>query len=211
VAVIASIVVVAGLVALAVAATVSAVQRQTHDTTLSSGQAMARAVPATYRPVAYTRAPTELARMGNWTPDRGRTIATRALSWLSWPYSFGAGDGKGPTFGHAVDKDSRNDGHVIGFDCSGLTLYALAPWLHPDHSAAAQYTEVGSFHPTLDTLQPGDMVFWTPDGTIGHIGHVAVYIGNGQVVQAPRSGSVIQVTPIYNVEPGVMGATRPLT
>jgi cell wall-associated NlpC family hydrolase len=40
---------------------------------------------------------------------------------------------------------------------------------------------------------------------------VAIYLGGGQVVQAPHSGDVIRVTPIYEVEPGTMGATRPLT
>jgi cell wall-associated NlpC family hydrolase len=111
-----------------------------------------------------------------------------------------------------VDADSRNDPHVYGFDCSGLTMYALAPYLRGlDHDAAKQYTEVGRWHPALDALEPGDLVFWSHDGTIDGIGHVAVYIGAGQVVQAPQSGDHIRVTPIYQVESGDMGATRPLT
>jgi cell wall-associated NlpC family hydrolase len=177
------------------------------------GVQMVQAMPAQYRPVpqAAAAAQTIPQRMGQWTPQRGIDIANRALQWLNWPYSFAAGGENGPSYGRAVDKDSRNDAHVYGFDCSGLTMYALAPWRHLVHNASAQYAQVGSYHPSLDTLQPGDLVFWSKDGTVGGIGHVAIYLGNGYVVQAPHSGDVIRETPIYAVESGRMGATRPLT
>ena len=42
-------------------------------------------------------------------------------------------------------------------------------------------------------------------------GHVAVYVGNGEVVQAPQSGQTIRVSPLYGVERAYMGATRPLS
>jgi cell wall-associated NlpC family hydrolase len=174
---------------------------------------MVRAVPATYRPVAAA-VPVQQSTplpMGNWTQQRGIRIAERALRWLNWPYSFGGGGEFGPSYGHPVDRDSRNDDKVYGFDCSGLTMYALAPWRDLSHDAASQYSEVGSFHPAMTSLQPGDLVFWSHDGTVEGIGHVAIYIGNGNVVQAPRSGDVIRITPIYQVEQGAMGATRPLT
>lgn len=151
------------------------------------------------------------ARMGGWTPRIGQQIARRAQTWIGWPYSFGAGDAAGPTFGHPVDHDSRNDDKVRGFDCSGLTLWALAPWRSLVHFAATQYTQAGTFHPALPDLLPGDLVFWSPDGTVDGIGHVAVYIGDGLVVQAPGSGDHVKITPIDQVEAGARGATRPLT
>jgi len=160
---------------------------------------------------AAAPAPAESTRIGNWTPEVGQQVARRAAQWLDWPYSFGAGNGDGPTYGHAVDADSRNDGHVFGFDCSGLTLYALSPWRSLPHSAADQYHAAGSYHPALSQLEPGDLIFWSPDGTVNGIGHVAVYAGDGQVVQAPRSGLDVTVTPLYSVERAYMGATRPLT
>jgi cell wall-associated NlpC family hydrolase len=150
-------------------------------------------------------------RMGGWTPDIGRQIAERALHWYDWPYSFAAGNAQGPTYGTAVDAASRNDGHVLGFDCSGLVLYAMAPWRQLDHYAAAQYVESGTWHPSLDSLMPGDLVFWSKDGTIAGVGHVAIYIGGGEVVQAPHSGARITVTPLGDVEPGVIGTVRPLS
>jgi cell wall-associated NlpC family hydrolase len=171
------------------------------------------AAPATAAvPTSVQAATTTVAKMGNWTQPRGIEIATRALHWYNWPYSFGGGNEYGPTYGVAVDFDSRNDGHIRGFDCSGLVMYAMAPWVKGlTHYAASQYSEVGHFHPSLSDLQPGDMLFWSKDGTVNGIGHVAIYIGGGRVVQAPESGAYIDVVPINQVEPGRIGVTRPLT
>ena len=199
-----------GLTTWVVIAAVGAVNRSADR---PPAEMMFRAVSATYQPAPQAAAVAQNVpqRIGNWTAKRGIRIARRALRWLNMPYSFGAGGADGPSYGVAVDFDSRNDAHVYGFDCSGLTMFAVAPWLHLDHDAAAQYTEVGKYHPAIDALQPGDLVFWSSDGTIEGIGHVAIYIGGGLVVQAPQSGDVIRETPIYDVEAGTMGATRPLT
>lgn len=193
-----------------VVAAVGAVDRRAQ----SARAAMANLQRADYRPVANVVAPHQqpaAVQLGQWTPERARLIAERALHWLDWPYSFGAGGENGPSYGIAVDKDSANDPHVYGFDCSGLVMFAMAPFRHLDHDAAKQYAEVGSYHPPLNTLQVGDLVFWSEDGSIENIGHVAVYVGNGNVVQAPHSGDVVRVTPMYRVESGYIGATRPLT
>ncbi len=148
---------------------------------------------------------------GAWTPAIGQAIANRALRWLGWAYTFDGGNTAGPTYGKAVDYDSRNDASVYGFDCSGLSLYAVAPWMSLDHAAATQYTQAGSLHPAVAELQAGDLVFWSGNGTVAGISHEAVYLGGGQVVQAPHSGAYLEVTPLNHVEPGYYGATRPLT
>jgi cell wall-associated NlpC family hydrolase len=80
-----------------------------------------------------------------------------------------------------------------------------------DHFAATQYSQVGSYHPSIENLMPGDLTFWSGDGSAGGIGHVAMYIGGGSVIQAPQSGDVIRITNVYDVEAGYYGATRPLT
>jgi cell wall-associated NlpC family hydrolase len=54
-------------------------------------------------------------------------------------------------------------------------------------------------------------VFWSSNGSAGGIHHVAVYVGNGNVIQAPESGDVIKITPLNAVDWGYFGATRPLT
>jgi cell wall-associated NlpC family hydrolase len=40
---------------------------------------------------------------------------------------------------------------------------------------------------------------------------VAVYVGDGNVVQAPQSGDIVRVTPLGSVDSGYFGATRPLS
>jgi cell wall-associated NlpC family hydrolase len=147
---------------------------------------------------------------GGWTPSKGQTAANRALHWLGTMYAWAGGNASGPTYGVCAGDGAFNDCNVIGFDCSGLAMYAWAQ-IPLAHYAATQYTQAGNYHPSTGNLQPGDLVFWSSDGTIGGIHHVAIYIGGGNVVQAPESGSVIQVTPLDEVSWGYFGATRPLT
>jgi len=205
-------VVICGIAALIVLVTRSpkaeqvTVQVPMQDAVAVQQQAPPQTAPTKPTPVAAAVAP-----MGDWTARIGVEIARRGLAWVGWPYSFAGGGTEGPSYGVAVDKDSRLDGKVRGFDCSGLAMYALAPWRSLAHFAATQYDEVGTFHPALNQLQPGDLIFWSPDPSIAHIGHVAIYVGDGQVVQAPHSGALITVSPLYGVEGGYMGATRPLT
>lgn len=148
---------------------------------------------------------------GGWTASKGRAAANRALSRLGTPYAWAGGDYDGPTWGvDSPGTDGAHDSHVFGFDCSGLTMYAWAPQgIYMDHFAASQYYS-GSVHPQPGDFMPGDLLFWS-DGGIGAIHHVALYIGGGNVVQAPNSGDVVKVTPWDQVAYGYLGATRPLT
>ena len=49
----------------------------------------------------------------------------------------------------------------------------------------------------LGQLQPGDLLF-TPgsDGTPSNPGHVGMYMGNGQVIEAPQTGEPVMITPL---------------
>jgi cell wall-associated NlpC family hydrolase len=148
---------------------------------------------------------------GRWTPQAGEEAAARALRWRGWMYAWAGGNAYGPTYGVCAGDGAFNDCHVKGFDCSGLSLYAWAPYISLDHYAAAQYWQAGRIHPATSQLRPGDLTFWSSNGSPSGIHHVAIYIGGGNVVQAPQSGSVIQVTPLWDVDWGYLGATRPLT
>lgn len=147
---------------------------------------------------------------GSWSPAKGRAAVQRAMRYLGWPYSWAAGNADGPTYGVSEPGAAWNDSNIRGFDCSGLMMYAWGRnWVH---YSATQYTQAGSYHPSIDQLMPGDLVFWSPgNGAISGISHEAMYIGGGNVIQAPQSGDVIKITNIYNVESGYFGATRPLT
>lgn len=90
-----------------------------------------------------------------------------------------------------------------GFDCSGLTMWAWGrAGVSLPHSAAAQYADTE--HVPLSDLEPGDLLFYDEGGTIGH---VTMYIGGGQMVQAPETGESVEVTGIWSN--GLVGAGRP--
>ena len=150
--------------------------------------------------------------LGSWSASKGRAAANRALRWLGQPYAWAGGNYNGPTYGvDSPGTDGWNDSSVYGFDCSGLALYAWAPQgIYLPHFAASQYFVAGSYHPSPGEFLPGDLLFWSTGGADG-IHHVAIYIGNGNVVQAPNSGDVVKVTPWDQVSWGYYGATRPLT
>jgi cell wall-associated NlpC family hydrolase len=150
------------------------------------------------------------ARSAQWTPAMGRTAVLRALQYLGVDYAWAGGNGDGPTRGVCAAGDAYADCTLVGFDCSGLALYAWAPYLSMAHFAATQYL-AGSVHPAPTELLPGDLLFWSSDGTAAGIHHVAIYVGNGNVIQAPQSGDIVRITPVGSVSSGYFGATRPLT
>jgi cell wall-associated NlpC family hydrolase len=147
---------------------------------------------------------------GSWTAAKGRQAANRALSQVGTPYAWAGGGAYGPSRGVCDPfNGAPNDCNVIGYDCSGLAMYAWgASWWA--HYAATQYTQAGRFHPGAGNLMAGDLIFWSSNGTVGGIHHVAVYIGNGRIVEAPYSGGYVQVASLYEYG-GFFGATRPFT
>jgi len=92
----------------------------------------------------------------------------------------------------------------VGFDCSGLTQWAWGrAGVSLPRTAAAQYDAIP--HISLSALEPGDLLFWN-DGT-SSIQHVAMYVGNGEVIQAPYTGATVSYAPIWTN--GLVGAGRP--
>lgn len=147
--------------------------------------------------------------IGNWTPGAGQQAVNRAMELLGTPYAWAGGNATGPTRGVCAPGGAFNDCNVIGVDCSGLVMFAWAQ-VGFVHFAAAQYLQ-GSVHPNTSSLMPGDLVFWSSNGSIGGIHHVAVYVGGGDVIQAPQSGDIVRITPLGEVDSGFFGATRPMT
>lgn len=89
-----------------------------------------------------------------------------------------------------------------GFDCSGLTQWAWRQaGVDLPRTAAAQYDAIA--HVPLSDLQPGDLLFWG----FGGISHVGMYVGGGDIVNAPESGELVRVEAIWNN--GLVGAGRP--
>lgn len=121
--------------------------------------------------------------IGNRMPSAvGRKAVAYAYRQLGKPYAWGS---SGPD----------------AFDCSGLTSQAWAhAGRHIPRTSQGQWARL--HHVPLSRLRPGDLVVYYPGAT-----HVAIYVGAGRVVQAPRPGRVVSVTPLA-AEP-VLGAVRP--
>ena len=76
------------------------------------------------------------------------------------------------------------------YDCSSLTQTAFASaGIDIPRVSADQYAQAPA-HDSLSNVQPGDLVFWSNNGSSSGIYHVAVYIGDGQIAQArnPQAG-----------------------
>jgi cell wall-associated NlpC family hydrolase len=124
----------------------------------------------------------------------------RAVSQVGTPYVWGGGNADGPTDG--------------GFDCSGLMVYAFADTgVTVPHQTQAIWT---TFQPPITDpaqVQPGDMILLSRDGSPTGIHHVGLYLGDGQVVHAPETGSTVEIaediwaSPQWTSE--FIGAVRP--
>lgn len=143
----------------------------------------------------------------------GAATVAAAQRWIGTPYVWGGGDATGPTGG--------------GFDCSGLTLYAIyqasgGAIRLPHYTQAQQDSRYG--HPVpFSQRAPGDLIFFTTPGERDSH-HVAIYLGRSQsgqdlVIHAPTYGETTRVAPLaavagsdhmdvrrYNTPPGTGGA-----
>lgn len=89
----------------------------------------------------------------------------------------------------------------VSFDCSGLTAWAWAQaGVGMPHVSRLQYSSLR--HVDIANAQPGDLIFY-----YSPISHVGMYIGNGQMVHAPQTGSVVNVTTVHWNK--VVGVARP--
>lgn len=111
-------------------------------------------------------------------------VIARAQSAIGTPYVWGGGDANGPTTG--VDG-----GSISGFDCSGLVLYAFAAaGVALPHYTGYQYQR-GTQIPVSEA-QRGDLLFWGPGGNQ----HVAIYLGDGTMIEAPQAGQNVTIAPV---------------
>jgi cell wall-associated NlpC family hydrolase len=144
-------------------------------------------------------------------------VIARALAQRGVPYAYGGGNAAGPSQrpasvppSNAVVPDAATTGlsltptpltpslplaaldpsaNVVGFDASGLIVYAFAGvGLKMPRTSGDQYKVGWKVAP--DQALPGDLIFYGPDGTKS----VALYLGNGQMLEA--TDPVVKVSPV---------------
>jgi cell wall-associated NlpC family hydrolase len=112
-------------------------------------------------------------------------VIRRGLSQLGVPYSWGGGTAGGP--GRGIGSGSG----TTGFDCSGLVLYSFAGvGIKLPHYSGAQY-DLGRKIPASQ-MRRGDVIFYGPGGSQ----HVTIYLGQGQMLEAPDVGLKVRVAPV---------------
>ncbi|MFC5745650.1 C40 family peptidase [Actinomadura rugatobispora] len=126
----------------------------------------------------------------------GAAVVAWALCWRGTPYSWGGGTVRGPGRGICCSPGGYDGRLTIGFDCSGLTLYAVyhasKGRIAMGHFTGTQLDDPRGRPVPLNQLQAGDLVFFGPRPT----DHVAVYYGDGKMVEAPRTGDVVKISPL---------------
>ncbi|MFL2081745.1 C40 family peptidase [Latilactobacillus sakei] len=138
----------------------SSTQQQTQNTTNTASSSNTTATTPTQTP----KAPAQ-------TSGNAQTVINAALSQIGTPYVWG-----GSTPG-------------VGLDCSGLVQYAYSrAGVSLGRITTAQ--EGAGQRVPLNSLQPGDIIFW---GGAGASYHDAIYIGGGQYVHAPQPGESVKI------------------
>jgi cell wall-associated NlpC family hydrolase len=127
--------------------------------------------------------------VSNVTDAKKKKFLETALAQVGDPYVWGA---EGPN----------------AFDCSGLVQYSAkqAGITNMPRTADAQYHATMSHPVNPSSLQPGDLIFPNAEFNGGNPGHVMIYVGNGQVVEAPHTGDHVKVIKLSQV--GGFHATR---
>jgi hypothetical protein len=111
---------------------------------------------------------------GSMTSVQVQAFLTAALSRVGLPYVWG---GAGPSV----------------FDCSGLVQWSLRQAGLVMPRVAADQARTGPLV-SLSDLRPGDLLFYHTDATAPtYISHVAIYLGNGQMEQAPEPGENVEI------------------
>jgi len=117
--------------------------------------------------------------------SRGQVAVAAALARIGTPFSWGGGSPAGPTRG--IGRGAR----TIGFDCSGLTLYAWArAGVRLGHYTGTQFRQ--GRRVARGDLRPGDLVFF--GGGRGDPTHVGLYLRDGVMIHAPKTGDVVRTT-----------------
>jgi len=118
-------------------------------------------------------------------PQAIEYVIARGASQRGVPYSWGGGAINGPSTG--VDEDAGK----VGYDCSGFTRYAFAGVGVKLPKYSGDQYDAGRHVPPSQAKR-GDLIFYGPGGAQ----HVALYLGNGQMLEASSAAGQVTVSPV---------------
>lgn len=150
--------------------------------TLGQMVALAAGAPADLGglPATPAMAPASPAPVAE-TTGAGHPVIDAAKRYLGVPYRWGGTD------------------PATGLDCSGFIQRAFAdlgvriPRVSKDQSRA------GVAVPSMAQARPGDLVYWNGQG--GRPNHIGIYLGDGKMMHAPRTGDVVKVADVRSAPP----------
>ena len=159
--------------------------------------------------------PAEASNAGGWSPTGALAAATLVAAYASTAYRLEPVSTPARTVvswaEEQLGKPYRWGAAGPGsFDCSGLTMVALAQaGIGVTHNANVQWQQTKA-HPVAESqLTPGDLVFYAgSDGSVAAPGHVGIYVGNDEIIDAPYTGASVRFDPLTSIS-GYVGATDP--
>ena len=112
------------------------------------------------------------------TTAAGGDIVAQAKKMLGTPYKWG---GSG----------------LLGVDCSGFVQYVYRQMGKDLPRMSNQQANAGQ-HISLDKLKTGDLVAWDNSDRNAGADHIAIYIGNGQIIEAAKPGTNVKISNLYD-------------
>ncbi len=169
------------------------VQQQQQEEAAAAAQAAQQRQEAAAQAAAAASSSSDLAGLNEAAPPPtaagGAGAVQAAESQIGVPYVWGGESPKG-----SADP---------GFDCSGLTAWSWGQvGVGLPHYSGAQMAD--STPVPISDLEPGDLLFYGPGGSE----HVAMYVGPGEMIEAPYTGASVWVTGL-RLGDGFVGAGRP--
>ncbi len=139
---------------------------------------VADALPGSGGPAApkVTEQQYNAVRGSGATGKRGDLVAA-AKKWLGTPYKWG---GNGP----------------LGVDCSGFTQQVYRQFGIELPRISTQQARAGQ-RVGIDQAQPGDLVAWDNSSRNNGADHIAIYLGDGLVIHAPKPGDSVKISKVW--------------
>ena len=115
---------------------------------------------------------------GSTSGGDGEAVVAEARKFLGLPYVWG---GNSPT---------------KGVDCSGLVQQVYKRFGYDLPRLSADQARSGTAVPSMDQARPGDLIAWNNSSRNNGADHIAIYAGNGKMIEAPRTGLNVRLVDV---------------